>query len=161
MEVVAAILLLVPIVALIMFALAWVFRYTDTSAQATGARATIRRTRGFADLPARITALPSKPSDGRWFGFTTRGDDCLYFYFDDGRYYLGIERPSGEPDMCDQQFKDLASRLGFKTESCAQNTFAVVRIRIKSDPQQAAELAYRFANELFGTERNARLEFVP
>ncbi|MCU0783673.1 MAG: hypothetical protein MUF81_06420 [Verrucomicrobia bacterium] len=117
----------------------------------------------LAELPLRLAKLRQQDRDPKaFFGFCTRDEDALYFVHEDGAFYLDYELTTPAKRGHADAFRKAAVEFGFSVMDKSYNgQFPVLRVKAGDTDEQAAIVALKFTQRLFGHNQNTVFEFLP
>ena len=96
-----------------------------------------------------------------FFGFHTRNSDAMYFAFKDGSYWFEYELVDDERRKFVEPIKKLSAELGLAWEDGEYEQSPIIRVKLGSSDELAAEKIFYIAEKLFGITDSTVVEYVP
>lgn len=113
------------------------------------------------DLSDRLEAMRRGELAYPFFGFHTRNTDAMYFAYEGGSYWFEYELADDTRVKYVEPIKDLSAELGLSWEDGKYDDVPIIRVKLSSSSESAAESIFTFAEKLFGITKSTVVEFVP
>ena len=116
----------------------------------------------YDEIAQQLAKLKQNTYPKAFFGFCTRDEDALYFVYVNGAFNLDYELTTPQKESHAAAFRKTASDLGLAViETTYYGQYPVLRVKTDDSETHAAEVGFKFAQQMFGHDEKTVVEFLP